>query len=94
VFSKCIDWSLGKIDCFQAQHKRADDHQRTFAATTARNIRLIEGTILTSHTGIACHVEHNAQRTWPHHGFNLLISVECTYIEEYYPKCIVLGNMS
>jgi len=27
--------------------------------------------------GIAYHVEHNAQSTPPHHGFSLLISVEC-----------------
>jgi len=62
-------------------------------AATAYNIQLIAGTILMSHTGIAYHVEHNAQGTGPHHDFNLLISVGCTYIE-YYPACIVLGNMS
>ena len=45
-------------------------------ATTARNIQLIAWTIITSHTGTAYHVEHNAQGTRPHHGFNLLISVE------------------
>jgi len=45
---------------------------------TARDIRLIVETIITSHTGIAYHLEHNAQGT-PHQGFNLLISVECTY---------------
>jgi len=58
----------------------------TTTAATARNIRLIEGTILTSHAGVACHLEHNAQGTNPNHGFNLLISVECTYVEEHYPR--------
>jgi len=33
--------------------------------------------------GMAYHVEHNAQSTLPpHHGFSLLISVECA---EHYP---------
>jgi len=41
--------------------------------------------IITSHTGIAYHAEHNAQGTPPHQGFKLLISFECTYVEEYYP---------
>jgi len=41
-------------------------------------------TIIASHTGIAYHVEHNAQGKQPHHGFNLLISVECACVE-YYP---------
>jgi len=44
-------------------------------AATARNNRLIVETIVTSHTGIAHHVEHDAQGTPPHHGFSLLISV-------------------
>ena len=71
------------------QRKRAHDHQRTFriiitSTATARNIRLMEGTIITSHTGIAYHVEHNAQGTPPHHDSSPLISVECAYVE-YYP---------
>jgi len=44
----------------------------------------IIGTILTSHKGMAYHVEHNAQGTPPHHDFSPLISVECAYVE-YYP---------
>ena len=71
-----------RFGSFQAQHKCAHDHQRTFrimiiSAATECNIRLIEGTILTSHTGIAYHVAHNAQRTPPHHGCNLLIYDQC-----------------
>jgi len=39
--------------------------------------------IITSHTGIAYGVERNAQGTQPHHGFSLLISVECACAEHY-----------
>jgi len=39
--------------------------------------------IVTSHTGIEYHVEHNAQGTPAHHGFNLLISVECACAKHY-----------
>jgi len=46
--------------------------------------RLIVEMFPTSHTGIAYHVEHNAQGTLPHQGFSLLISVVCAYVE-YYP---------
>jgi len=60
------------------QQKSAHDHPRAFriitTATTAYNIRLIVETIIASHTGIAYHVELNAQGTPPHHGFSLLIS--------------------
>ena len=61
---------------------RAHDQQRTFrimitAAATAPNIRLIVETIIASHTGIAYHVEQNAEGTPPHQGFSLLISVQC-----------------
>jgi len=36
------------------------------------------------HTAIAHHFEHkNAQGTPPHHGFSLLISVECACVELY-----------
>jgi len=45
-------------------------------ASTACNIRLIVETIIASHTGNT-YVEHNAQGTPPHHGFSLLISVDC-----------------
>jgi len=45
-------------------------------AATACNIPLIVETIIASHTGMA-YVEHNAQGTPPHHGFSLLISVDC-----------------
>jgi len=60
---------------------RAHDQQRTFrimitAAATARSIRLIVETIIASHTGIAYHVEHDAEGTPPHQGFSLLIRVE------------------
>jgi len=60
---------------------RAHDQQRTFriiitAAGTARNIRLIAETIITSHTGIVYHVEHNVEGTPPHQNFSLLIIVE------------------
>jgi len=44
--------------------------------TAARNIRLIVQTIIASHTGMA-YVEHNAHGAHPHHGFSLLISVDC-----------------
>jgi len=69
------------MDTFQAQHKRAHDHQRTFkiiitTAAIAPNIRLIAETIITSHTGIGYHVEQYAQGTPPHRGFSLLVSVE------------------
>jgi len=40
--------------------------------------------IITSHMGIGYRVEQHAQETPPFHGFSLLISVECTYVEEYY----------
>ena len=52
-------------------------------AATARNIRLIEETVIASHTGIAHHVEHNVQGTPLHHGFSQLISVECACVEHY-----------
>jgi len=52
-------------------------------AATACNIRLIVETIVASHVGMAYHVEHNAQGTPPHHGFSLLISVECACVEHY-----------
>jgi len=60
---------------------RAHDQQRTFriittAAATARNIRLIVETIITSHTSIAYHVEHIAEGTSPHQGFSAMITVE------------------
>jgi len=45
-------------------------------AATACNIRLIVETIIVSHMGMA-YVEHNAQGTPQHHGFSLLISVDC-----------------
>ena len=45
-------------------------------AATEHNIGLVVGKILTSHTGIAYHVEHNAQGMPPHHSFSLLISVK------------------
>ena len=35
------------------------------------------------HTGIACHVAYNAQGTPLHHGFSLLISVECACVKHY-----------
>jgi len=40
-------------------------------AATVRNIRLMVENIITSHTGIAHHIGHNAQSTPPHHGFSL-----------------------
>jgi len=46
-------------------------------AATARNIRLIVETIITSHTGMAYLVEHKAQSTSPHHCLSLLINIEC-----------------
>jgi len=54
-------------------------------ATTARNIRLVVETIITSHTGVGYHVEQYAQGTPPRHSFSLLISVECTCVVGYYP---------
>jgi len=52
-------------------------------AATARNIRLIVETIITSHTGMAYHVEHKAQSRPPHHGFSLLINIACACLEHY-----------
>jgi len=49
---------------------------------TACNIPPIVETIIASHTGMD-NVEHNAQSTPPHHGFILLISVECASVEHY-----------
>jgi len=40
-------------------------------ATAVCNIRLMVENIITSHTGIAHHIGHNAQSTPPHHGFSL-----------------------
>jgi len=62
---KCTDWSLGKIRQLLTQHKSAQGHQQTLriiitTAVTACNNRLIVETIITSHTGIACHVEYQA----------------------------------
>jgi len=78
-----------RFGTFKAQDKHAHHHQRTFrviitSAATVRNNRLIAEMILTSHMGIAYHTEHNAQSKPPHHGFSLLISDECAYVE-YYP---------
>ena len=52
---------------FQTQQKRAHDHQWTFGIvkTTASNIWLVMDrivTLITSHTGIACHVKRNFSR--------------------------------
>jgi len=64
-------------------------------AATERNFPLIVETIITSHTGIVYYLEHNAEGTPPHHGFSLLISVECTCVE-HYPcvYCRLLGEIS
>jgi len=48
-------------------------------AAPACNIRLIVETVLKSHTAMAYCIECNAQGTPPHHGFSLLISVECVW---------------
>jgi len=32
---------------------------------------------------IEYHIEHKTQGTPPHHGFGVLISVECAYVEYY-----------
>jgi len=40
-----------------------------------------------------CYVEHNSQGAPSHHGFSLLIHLECACVE-YYPGCIVPGKMS
>jgi len=48
----------------------------TTTAGNARNIRLIVETIITSHTGIAYHVEYNDESTPPHRGFGLLIIIQ------------------
>jgi len=57
-------------------------------AVSAHNIRLILEMIITSHTGIAHRVEHDAQGMPPHHG---LLSV-CQ--QSIIPECIALGKMS
>jgi len=72
---------------------QSEEHILEFE-NTGRNIQLIVETSITSHTDIAYHFEHNAHGTPPHLGVNLLISVECTYVEGIIPECIVLGNMS
>jgi len=61
-------------------------------ATTVRNIWLIVETIIMSQLGM-CYVEHNSQGAPSHHGFSLLINIECACVE-YYPGCIVPGKMS
>jgi len=86
---KCTDWSLGKIwQLSDATHKRAHERVELWnhrpQAVTARNIRLIVETIITSHTGIACYVEDNAQGTPPHHGFSLSISVTALSLSTAY----------
>jgi len=83
VFLSALTGHLERFGSFQTQHWHAHDvYQRTFrimitTAVTARNIRLIVETIIMSHTSIGYHVERNAQSTPPHHGFSLLISIEC-----------------
>jgi len=52
-------------------------------AGTARNIRLILEATITSHAGIAYHVEYNAQGTPPHHGFSLLNCVQGACAKRY-----------
>jgi len=77
----------------------AHDQQRTFriittAEATARNIRLIVEKIITSHTDIAYHVEHNAEGTLLHQGFSELISVEfACEVHSITPECTVIGKM-
>ena len=88
MFLKFTDWSLGKFVSVQTQHKCAHNHQRAYriiitTAATAPNIPLIVQTIITSHTGIAYHVEYNAQGTLRNHVFSLLISVDCACVEHY-----------
>jgi len=82
---------------FLMQHKSAHDHHWMFTilmrtAATLRNIRLMVENIITLHTGIAHHIEHNAHGKPPHHGFSLLTSVECASVV-HYPMCIVIGKM-
>jgi len=84
--SALTEWSLGKI-----RHLSGATQACSRSPTNVQNYhnkgrKLIARSILTSYTGIAYHVEHNAQGTGPHHGFNMLISVERTYVEEYYPS--------
>jgi len=98
VFLSALTGHQERFGSFQTQHKRAHNHQRTFrviitAAVTARNIRLIAETIITSHTGILHHVEHKTEGKPPHHGLSLLISIECACVE-HMPVCIELGKMS
>jgi len=50
---------------------------------TVCNLRLMVENIITSHMGIAHHVEQNTQFMPLHHGFSLLISVECAWVEHY-----------
>ena len=64
----------------------AQDHQQAYRivktmAATACNIQLIAETITASHTGMAYHVEHNAQGMTPHHGLSLLIRIESACVE-------------
>jgi len=78
----------------------SQNHQRAVrivitTAITARIIRLIAETMITSHRGIPYHVEHNAQGTPPHRGFSLLICSECACVREVsLPERIALGKMS
>jgi len=88
LFLSALTGLCKRFGSFQTQHRRAHDHQLTFritvtTAATERHIRLIVETIITSHTGIAHRVEHDTQGTPPHHGFNLLISVECARVKHY-----------
>ena len=80
-------------------HKRAHDRQRTFrimttTAATEHNIRLIVENIITSHAGIACHVEHNAQSTLPHYGSACWLVLSCVWRALSLTECIALGKMS
>jgi len=72
---KCSDWSLGKIR--QISDPTRTQRIKITTAATERNIRPI---VETSHTGIAYQVERNPLGTPPHHGFSLLISVECACV--------------
>jgi len=72
------------------RHKSAHDHQRTFTimitvTATSHSIPLIVGMIITDTQAQhwAYHVAYNAQGTPFHHGFSLLISVECACVKHY-----------
>jgi len=83
--ASCVCWIVlivtglwERLGSFQTQHKSAHDHQRAYrrtTATTARNIRLIVETIITSHTCIAFFVSNITLKARTHTSYRSVLSV-------------------